>query len=221
MTRRAETERDLVLRRALHALLHEHPAGVTSLDVATQLGLSHAEADAMLSREAGVGGVDLVGVEDGEELWVSKTKIRPFTTARAIVGGMEAERSLGRRAWLLGVGSLVGACGLAVLAWRSSSSAPDPSPAAERVEAVSPPDPVRAREAGEQRRAWTDERADLEQRIAALADDANRAGCEDKWASTNSCYVSHRLMTRAAYEEERARMLLLLAELERALELSR
>jgi hypothetical protein len=78
-----------------------------------------------------------------------------------------------------------------------------------------------ARQASAQGRAWAEEVADLERRAQRLEEDARASGCAGAWSSDGRCYVSNRLMTRAVFDDERARLALRVAQLRRLLEESR
>ena len=72
---------------------------------------------------------------------------------------------------------------------------------------------------GAGRHQWKTERADLEGRIATQR--SAGSGCAEVWKKDEGCYVRGRLLSRANYDEELARMTLRRAELDRLLELSR
>lgn len=206
-------------RRLLHALLFEH-GGLTVEDVAHALEISRDRADALLDAELRAGLIDL-RVED--QVYVSLRKLRTAETAilRADLARARDDARRKKRALFVALPAGIIVAGLA---WYVATR-PEPPP-----QAMTPSPPgaaagfderVEARLAGERRRQWEVDLADREQRLAKLDAEAAAADCVAKWKAGAACYVSHRNMTRADFDEDRALLASEIAKLRRMLEQSR
>ena len=214
-------------RRALHALLFEHPRGLTLADLAIELAVTEERAEELLRTQEVKQLIRSEVDEDAGVLrYVTLRASAPSTDASTAIHHLHAARfahlDATRRRLRVVLGAM--AVGVAVAAvsflivhavrWLSATGSSPPSlPLAdERAFAVA---------AAERRRAWVDEAEDLHVRTERLDDDACTSDCLAHWSSEEPCYVSHRLMTRAMFDDERARMALRAAQLRRLLEESR
>jgi len=228
---RADVDIEILERRLLHALLIEHD-GMKIADVVCELEVTPQKANELLASEQRDGGVDL-NVNDFVYLSLRKTKTATAEALRSELSlarrNIDAARAR-KRAILLIAGPI--AAGVIALAWWGATYTPSPptqgqvggtapSPPVVRAESPSLDERVNARLAGEQRRQWEIEAADRERRIAALDAAATAASCANQWNKGASCYVSHRNMSRAEFDEERATLASELARLRRLLDLSR
>jgi hypothetical protein len=242
----AEEPVDELERRLLHALLLEHD-GLNVADVASELGIERARAEAILELEQRAGVVDL-RVEDSVYITLRKTKSLTVSEASAALLSARRERAARqtRRTAML-VGVPLAATSIATFAWycatrpvgppstavpanmaSAAAAIPASTASAGAPVALGAPsaartldDRVEARLAGERRRQWELDAADRERRIAELDAAANEGDCASKWNAGAVCYVSHRNMSGAEFDEERAGLTSELAKLRRLLEQSR
>lgn len=218
-------------RAALHALLFEHREGLALADVAVELGLTEARAEELLRAQEVQQLVRSDVDEDAGVLrYVTLRVSAPTVGARASVAalaqaraGDRARTGRARRVVLAGVVVLVvAAAGWLGIRWAVRTVAELVASAhEERAPGSSGDERAAAHGASLQRRAWIEEEADLDGRIAHLDADARASDCAARWASGDSCYVSHRRMTQPVFDDERARMVLRAAQLRRLLEHSR
>lgn len=223
-------------RRALHALLYEHPRGLTLADVAIELRLTEAAA-ADLLRAQEVSELVRSDVDEaaGVLRYVTLRASAPSVDARGAIAELNASRSAARRdararvwwAGRIGVAAVVagvacfGVQRIAVMLRHAATphvanaSVPPAAPASLGEDHAS------ALAAAEKRRAWSAEADDLEERARRLDDDARSSACAVHWQSGEPCYVSHRLLTLPTFDAERARMALRAAQLRRLLDDSR
>jgi hypothetical protein len=236
-------------RAALHALLFEHREGLVLADVAVELRLSEARAEELLrTQEVRQLIRSDIDEERGALRYVTLRVRPPSTDARTALAKLEAARSSRRdakkRGWGIAIAVVVAGAGVSlgwvavrrlVVAVASVSASPPsaaPLPIAIAEGTATRPSvsdsPITrgdelasARQASAQGRAWAEEVADLERRAQRLEEDAHASGCAGAWSSGGRCYVSNRLMTRAVFDDERARLALRVAQLRRLLEESR
>lgn len=209
-------------RGLLHALLVEYD-GLNIEDVACELDMTRPEAEALLDAEMRSGVVDLT--EDS--VYISLRKTTSVSSAIARVRLAEARHGLQarKRVWLVAIPSAALALALVLyFAMRpSTATIDDPLVVSTPVGAahVSFEDRAEARLAGERRRQWETDAMDRERRIMALETAAVAADCSMKWSAGAPCYVSHRNLSKAEFDEERALLTMELAKLRRLLAESR
>ena len=110
------------LAEALHALLFAHPNGLGLADIAGELRLERAVAEALLDAEQRQWFVDMVLDDDGGR-YVTMRKVKP---ARPAAQALEAHRMASqdrakvRRYWRIGLGAVAILVSASALAWRQS-----------------------------------------------------------------------------------------------------
>ncbi len=186
-----------------HAARLQHAAdgrrnAETELDavkaIAREVAIEPAFVDAALAERA--------------EAKAEAARVRDGRRALAVVAGA-------------GLAALLALYALVAWAFRPTPSAAPASPAVAAAPGPVAPDPVAAGPAAPGPAVAPDpsaaaERADLLARIAKLEAEATTAGCAAAWNGAGTCYVSNRLMSRAQFDGELARMRARAAELARA-----
>ena len=195
-------------RRRLHVLLQDRPEGVTDADISFGLGLARAEAHRLLSEEEVAGHVrqEFHAEPQPRTLWFTNTTIRP--------PGLPPPRRSSPSVLL--VSSLVVAAGLVVVAFVTlSQRQPDPrSTYAAAAAPITSEERVEADLAGRQADRWREELGSLLDYLSALEEAAENDDCDAVWAGGSECFTGGRLLSRANFQEERARMQLRVAELQ-------
>ena len=211
-------------RDQLHRLLLEHRDGLVSADLANGLGLSRPAVDTLLADEERQGFAVQAFVAEPVPRTIWKTTLTIAPAARgALVRPRPASGGGILIAALLVVALAAALVGLLLV--RSVAEPPAPPaasppapPAPAVVPIVVPPvtseEKVEARLQGSKAAIWAKERKELKEHIDVMDKAAAASGCEARWGAGEDCYVGARLMTSAAFREDRARMDLRVAELD-------
>jgi hypothetical protein len=211
-------ETPLELREALHALLFEHPDGLTTADVAVKFALRTNQTQELLDIEAAQGLIDIQVDEVGMVIYKTNCRsvpVRDATSARVAYFASRSLRTKRAQRILFALCASITGCGVilgvAVLVRQTVASL-------QTNKTVTAEERVEAQIAKERRAEWTREAEDIEHRIAGFDAEAASQSCATNWSRGDTCYMSHRFLKKAEFDEERARMSLRAAEVRRLLE---
>lgn len=223
-------------RAALHSLLFEHQRGLALADVVVELGLTEARAEELLrTQEARRLVRSEVDEDEGVLRYVTLRVSPPSSDAKSAIASLVFARSAVRHANRRARGAAVAVLSFVLVVMVGGFALRRTAVEYAARARVAPPLPVEpagaalARgdehaaswNASAQRRSWTQEAGDLDARVHRLEDDARTGVCTAPWSLGEPCYVSHRLMTRAMFDDERGRMAKRAAQLRGLLEQSR
>jgi hypothetical protein len=208
-------------RTALHALLFEHRQGLALADIAVELGLTEERAEELLrTQEVRQLVRSEVDEDEGVLRYVTLRVSPPSSDAKSALASLIAVRSAvlhARRRARAAAVSVVATVLFAAGGWFALRHLADASGGSTTVahpllvEVARAPlaradEQASVSNASAQRRAWIEEANDIDARVERLEGEAIASVCITRWTLGEPCYVSHRLMTRAFFDDERGRM---------------